>query len=106
MWKLTLTKLSGSYIFDSHDSFEIEQDIKHGDWWIQYGNKVIGYWPSSLFTHLSDSANIIEWGGTVLNTATNGKNTTTQMGSGRFPNILNYGQASYIRNMKFVDSHN
>ena len=80
----------------------MEQD-KEGDWWIQYGTKVIGYIHSTFFTHLSEGATAVERGGKVLDTPTNGKHSTTEMGSGKFPNE-NYAKASYSRNIMFINS--
>ncbi|KAI9071735.1 hypothetical protein K1719_046301 [Acacia pycnantha] len=84
----------------------IWKDIKNGDWWIQYGpEKVIGYWPSALFSQLSYNATVVEWGGEVINTRSNGQNTATQMGSGHFP-AEGYGKASFFANIKIVNDKN
>ena len=45
----------------------------------------MGYWPASLFVSLSESASQILWGGLVTNQQKNGQHTSTQMGSGHFP---------------------
>ncbi|XP_028773388.1 uncharacterized protein LOC114730472 [Neltuma alba] len=95
---------------DTNSQYDITimiwKDKSNGDWWMQYGaDKVMGYWPSSLFTHLSDSASIIQWGGQIVNAATNGQHTTTQMGSGQFPRE-HFGKASYFKNIKFVNGQN
>ena len=82
------------------------QDPNGGDWWMQFGeDSVVGYWPSSLFSHLSDSASMIEWGGEVVNVAQNGEHTSTQMGSGHFPEE-GFAKASYFRNIQTVDEGN
>ncbi|KAI3826888.1 hypothetical protein L1987_00948 [Smallanthus sonchifolius] len=84
----------------------IWKDGRQGDWWMQLGNgKVIGYWPASLFSHLSESASEIEWGGEVINLGLNGHHTTTPMGSGHFP-VQGFGKASYIRNIQTVNESN
>lgn len=83
----------------------MEQDPKNENWWMKYGGDVLGYWPSSMFTHLADSATMINWGGEVVNSETNEGHTTTQMGSGHFPGGR-YGKASYFRNIQVVDSSN
>lgn len=73
---------------------------------MQYGNEhVMGYWPASLFSYLSDSASVIEWGGEVVNSNSEGQHTTTQMGSGHFPEE-GFGKASYFKNLQIVDSDN
>ncbi|XP_071718748.1 protein neprosin-like [Rutidosis leptorrhynchoides] len=84
----------------------IWKDPEEGNWWMQFGNgKVLGYWPSTLFSYLTKSASLIEWGGEVVNTAANGQHTTTQMGSGEFPEE-GFGKASYFRYMEIVDESN
>ncbi|XP_028773392.1 uncharacterized protein LOC114730476 [Neltuma alba] len=84
----------------------IWKDKLNGDWWMQYGaDKVMGYWPSSIFTHLSDGASLMEWGGEIINSESNGQHTRTQMGSGHFPRE-GYGKESYFNNIKIVDGKN
>ncbi|XP_047338118.1 uncharacterized protein LOC124941809 [Impatiens glandulifera] len=84
----------------------IWKDPKEGNWWMQFGdNHVIGYWPSFLFTYLTDSASMVEWGGEVVNMGEDDQHTTTQMGSGHFPNE-GFGKASYFRNIQIVDGTN
>ncbi|CAL5428334.1 unnamed protein product [Camellia sinensis] len=81
------------------------KDITRGDWWLQFGNEALGYWPTSLFSHLADSASLIQWGGEVVNSASDGQHTTTQMGSGHFPEE-GFGKASHIKNIQIVDGSN
>ncbi|GFZ02731.1 tRNA-splicing ligase [Actinidia rufa] len=87
-------------------SILVWKDPKEGNWWMQFGNDyVLGYWPGFLFSYLGDSASMIEWGGEVVNSATDGQHTTTQMGSGHFPEE-GFGKASYFRNIQIVDGSN
>lgn len=87
-------------------SILIWKDPKEGHWWMQYGNDyVLGYWPSFLFSYLTDSASMVEWGGEVVNSEVDGQHTTTQMGSGHFPSE-GFGKASYFRNVQIVDRFN
>lgn len=87
-------------------SILIWKDPKEGNWWMQFGNDyVLGYWPSFLFSYLADSASMIEWGGEVVNSEPDGQHTTTQMGSGRFPEE-GFGKASYFKNIQVVDESN
>ncbi|KAL8204408.1 hypothetical protein R6Q57_010031 [Mikania cordata] len=81
------------------------QDQTQGNWWMQLGEKVIGYWPASLFSYLSQSASTVQWGGEVINIALGGQHTTTQMGSGHFPQE-GAGKASYIKDIQIVDESN
>uniref|UniRef100_A0A7N0T890 Neprosin PEP catalytic domain-containing protein n=1 Tax=Kalanchoe fedtschenkoi TaxID=63787 RepID=A0A7N0T890_KALFE len=87
-------------------SILVWKDPNEGDWWMQFGSdNVLGYWPSFLFSYLTESASMIEWGGEVVNTQSGGQHTTTQMGSGHFPEE-GFGKASYFRNIEIVDSSN
>ena len=64
---------------------------------------LIGYWPSSLFSVLSDSATSVTWGGEVANVKFNGQHTTTQMGSGHFAEE-GPSRASFFQNLKVMDA--
>ncbi|MED6200548.1 hypothetical protein PIB30_086224 [Stylosanthes scabra] len=87
-------------------SILVWKDPKEGNWWMQFGNNhVLGYWPASLFSYLSDSASMIEWGGEVVNSESDGQHTSTQMGSGHFPDE-GFGKASYFKNIQIVDGEN
>ncbi|KEH20177.1 carboxyl-terminal peptidase [Medicago truncatula] len=87
-------------------SLMIWKDPKHGNWWLEYGSgNLIGYWPSSLFTHLKDSATMVQFGGEIVNTMSTGAHTSTQMGSGHFAEE-GFAKAAYFRNMQVVDSDN
>ncbi|KAG2611142.1 hypothetical protein PVAP13_4KG125300, partial [Panicum virgatum] len=79
------------------------KDQKDGNWWLQVGSYVLGYWPSSLFSYLADSASSIMWGGEVYTPGSN--QTYTQMGSGHFPEE-GFRKASYIKNLQVIDSSN
>ncbi|XP_019100986.1 PREDICTED: uncharacterized protein LOC109132954 [Camelina sativa] len=81
-------------------------DPKTGNWWLQLNEKeLIGYWPKELFPKLADSANIIEWGGEVVNKKKNGQHTATQMGSGHFPSE-GFGKSSHFKAVKIIDMSN
>ncbi|KAG8048371.1 hypothetical protein GUJ93_ZPchr0008g11906 [Zizania palustris] len=85
------------------------KDPKLGNWWLSYGDGagggLVGYWPAELFTHLSDHATMVEWGGEVVDTRSGGTHTATQMGSGRFA-AEGFGRAAYFRNLETVDADN
>ncbi|KAL4354097.1 hypothetical protein GQ457_06G018250 [Hibiscus cannabinus] len=84
----------------------IWKDPKLGNWWMGFGDDtLIGYWPAELFTHLADHATMVEWGGEVVNSRSNGQHTATQMGSGHFPGD-GFGKSSYFRNLEVVDADN
>ncbi|KAM0937590.1 putative neprosin [Dioscorea sansibarensis] len=87
-------------------SLLVWKDPKEGHWWLQFGEKyVLGYWPSFLFSYLADSASMIEWGGEVVNSEAGGQHTTTQMGSGQFPED-GFSKASYFKDIQVVDETN
>ncbi|KAG6536308.1 hypothetical protein ZIOFF_001361 [Zingiber officinale] len=87
-------------------SILVWKDPKEGNWWLQFGRDyVLGYWPSFLFSYLADSASMIEWGGEVVNSEPDGEHTSTEMGSGHFPEE-GYSKASYFRNIQIVDGSN
>ena len=80
----------------------MKQDINgNGNWWLKRAERDFGYWPSSIFSVLSNSASSVQWGGEVTNLKLGG-HTTTQMGSGHFPEE-GAGKASYFRNLNVID---
>ncbi|RCV38376.1 hypothetical protein SETIT_8G137200v2 [Setaria italica] len=81
----------------------IWKDPKGGNWWLQVGNHILGYWPSTIFSYLQISASYVMWGGEVYSPYAG--QTSTDMGSGHFPGE-GYSKASYIRNIQVVDSFN
>ncbi|KAL6876333.1 hypothetical protein ACP4OV_012905 [Aristida adscensionis] len=84
----------------------IWKDPKHGHWWLELGpGLVVGYWPSHLFTHLARHANMVQFGGEIINTRPSGSHTATQMGSGHFPGE-GFDRAAYFRNLQVVDWDN
>ncbi|KAI5084660.1 hypothetical protein GOP47_0000829 [Adiantum capillus-veneris] len=95
--------------YDNHQydiTILIWKDPKEGNWWMQFGNKyILGYWPAALFTSLSKSASMVEWGGEVVNSQPGGKHTSTQMGSGHFP-FESFGKCSYFSHLLIVEASN
>lgn len=82
------------------------QDPHRGNWWLQLGSgPLVGYWPSLLFTHLGGHANMVQFGGEVVNSRPSGSHTPTQMGSGHFPRE-GFNRAAYFRNVQVVDGDN
>ncbi|KAK8678739.1 hypothetical protein V6N13_144226 [Hibiscus sabdariffa] len=88
------------------DQFEISiyihKDKKSGNWWLRIQEIDVGYWPGSIFNKLSDRADYVSWGGEIINSGSQGRHTSTQMGSGHFPGE-GYRKASYVRNLRYVD---
>ncbi|KAL1070121.1 hypothetical protein V6Z11_D11G000700 [Gossypium hirsutum] len=82
------------------------KDPKHGHWWLEFGSGLlVGYWPAFLFSHLRSHANMIQFGGEIVNTRSSGFHTSTQMGSGHFAEE-GFGKAAYFRNLQTVDWDN
>ncbi|KAI3852706.1 hypothetical protein MKW92_010661 [Papaver armeniacum] len=76
-----------------------------GHWWIQLQGIPIGYYPSSLFTELSKVATTAQWGGEIIDN-TEGRHTSTQMGSGHFPSEGGLKTSSYFNWVQVVDENN
>ncbi|OAY77558.1 hypothetical protein ACMD2_09852, partial [Ananas comosus] len=97
---------AGSYERKDLNTIEVGwQDASTGNWWLSYDNIDVGYWPAAIFTQLVSYATSVQWGGEIMNHRGNGQRTTTQMGSGHFPQE-GYRKASYFRNVKVVNSAN
>ncbi|XP_075645772.1 protein neprosin-like [Castanea sativa] len=78
-------------------------DNVQGHWWLQLGDDfLMGYWPSSIFSILANSATSVTWGGEVTNYQRGGQHTTTQMGSGHSPEE-GPSRASFFQNLKVID---
>ncbi|XP_047341294.1 uncharacterized protein LOC124944983 [Impatiens glandulifera] len=84
-------------------SINIFKDKTGNKWWLQLQGSIIGYWPVNIFTDLKNNANIVDWGGEIVNQRKNGHHTTTQMGSGEFPN-KGFGKSCFISNLKVLDA--
>ncbi|MCD9561059.1 hypothetical protein HAX54_020016 [Datura stramonium] len=91
---------SSSYNGGQYDiTILIWKDPKHGNWWLELGSGiVVGYWPSFIFSHLRNSASMIQFGGETVNSNPSGYHTSTQMGSGHFA-AQGFARASYFRNL-------
>lgn len=48
---------------------------------------------------------MVQWGGEVVNSQLDGQHTSTDMGSGHFPQE-GFGKSSYFRNIQIVDAFN
>ncbi|XP_047312464.1 uncharacterized protein LOC124915746 [Impatiens glandulifera] len=71
------TDIPLDYVFPNYYEGEGDQDVEislflardlvNGNWWLELGNDdmQIGFWPSSIFTGLQNSATYIDWGGEV-----------------------------------------
>ncbi|OVA08512.1 protein of unknown function DUF239 [Macleaya cordata] len=83
----------------------IFMDVNTSDWWLALEEKLVGYWPASLFGRLRHSAAIVQFGGEVYST-TIGKegvpHTATAMGSGEDAQYM-FGSAAYINHIRIID---
>ncbi|GAB2269811.1 hypothetical protein Dimus_004729 [Dionaea muscipula] len=88
-------------------SVMVWKDPKHGHWWLEFGSGLlVGYWPEFLFSHLRTHADMIQFGGEIVNSGSmSGYHTSTQMGSGHFPDE-GFKKAAYFRNLQVVDWDN
>ncbi|XP_021762877.1 uncharacterized protein LOC110727604 [Chenopodium quinoa] len=87
-------------------SITVWKDPKHGHWWLELGSgQLVGYWPAFLFSHLRMHANMIQFGGEIVNSRSSGFHTSTQMGSGHFADE-GFTKAAYFRNLQLVDWDN
>ncbi|XP_058068201.1 uncharacterized protein LOC131217304 [Magnolia sinica] len=100
----TLSPVSTYGGADYYVQLEVFLDHTNNEWWLGYDDKWLGYWPLNIFSNLN-SASWIHWTGQVLNTASGGHHTFTQMGSGHFPSE-GYRKAAYFRNMYVLDDKN
>ncbi|KAJ8459874.1 hypothetical protein OPV22_032800 [Ensete ventricosum] len=76
----------------------VRREEESGKWWLVYGdNSTIGYWPTSLFDTLNDSATTAFFGGDVYSPVIHEKpHPSTGMGSGGYANG-HFAYAAYIR---------
>ncbi|KAI3866210.1 hypothetical protein MKX03_005172 [Papaver bracteatum] len=100
------TELSTFNGSQKNATFSIHKDKRSGNWWIQLQGIPIGYYPSSLFSELSNTATQIDWGGEITNEKSKGRHTSTQMGSGHFPSEGGLNIFSYFNWVQLVDENN
>lgn len=85
-----------------------KQDDSSGNWWLQFNNEYVGYWPDVLFNSLKDMGDLIQWGGEILVSSTgssSSNNISINMGSGD-GSSLGYKKAAYQRNLQYVATDN
>ncbi len=81
------------------------QDHASGNWWLQFNDEIVGYWPKSLFNSLKNAADAIDWGGEIIWDGSTNTGVFTNMGSGE-PAALGYERAAYQRNLQYVGIDN
>ncbi|XBI22799.1 hypothetical protein VPH35_063774 [Triticum aestivum] len=89
------------YVIDIY----IFKDPKTANWWLMYGEEKtpIGYWPSSLFSHIKDKGIFSYWCGFVQGPTAS--SDSPQIGSGHFA-AEGYGKAAFMRNIQIADINN
>lgn len=87
------------------DQYEIRlrvfKDDVQGNWWLQFNQEYVGYWPGSLFHSLRDTSDLIQWGGEVFYASGGNGQTKTHMGSGA-NSTAGFRKAAYQRNLQVV----
>ncbi|CAM6053846.1 unnamed protein product [Sphagnum tenellum] len=81
------------------------KDHASGNWWLQFNDEIVGYWPRSLFNTLKNAADAIDWGGEIIWDGSTKRGVFTDMGSGE-PAALGYERAAYQRNLQYVGIDN
>ncbi|KAI3332209.1 hypothetical protein HD806DRAFT_185979 [Xylariaceae sp. AK1471] len=91
----------------SQYELEIGYYLQDGNWWLWCLDHYIGYYPASLFSQgvnaadtLADHSDLIDFYGEIYNSET--AMTTTDMGSGEFPQT-GFGKSAYIHNILYID---
>ncbi|KQJ92458.1 hypothetical protein BRADI_4g43811v3 [Brachypodium distachyon] len=79
------------------------KDPNTKNWWFLLGGAPVGYWPSSIFTHLKDKVTEAAWGGQVYGPTV--QSNFPEMGSGHFA-WEGFGKAAYVSNIKIVRENN
>uniref|UniRef100_A0A7I4B554 Neprosin PEP catalytic domain-containing protein n=1 Tax=Physcomitrium patens TaxID=3218 RepID=A0A7I4B554_PHYPA len=80
-------------------------DDDSGNWWLQFNQDYVGYWPSYLFHSLQNTSDLIQWGGEVFDVRDDNSQTKTHMGSGDIP-ASGFRKAAYQRNLQYVAMNN
>jgi len=96
---------------DGGDQYELEIGyyLTGGNWWLWCLDRFVGYYPASLFSQgvnaadtLADHSDIIDFYGEIYNSET--EMTTTDMGSGEFPEA-GFGKSAYLHNIYYIDQN-
>ncbi|KAL5728925.1 hypothetical protein ACHQM5_001948 [Ranunculus cassubicifolius] len=84
-------------------SISLHLDPITGNWWLQFGDKDLGYWPGELFSTLRRCASYVMFGGEVYSpNVRKTPHTTAHMGSGDWAEGL-WSQACFIRQIRIMD---
>ncbi|KAI3967551.1 hypothetical protein MKW92_009251 [Papaver armeniacum] len=78
---------------------KVYRDPQTGNWWL-ITDKIIGYWPKEIFTHLANNASIIRFGGVA---GAEPQTPAPPMGNGYLPQLQDFLKTAYMREMKYID---
>lgn len=89
--------------------FKLEYRLFQGNWWLYVLDRYIGYYPGWVFSQggvdagrtLQSGSDVVLWYGEIYNSPE--YVTTTDMGSGHFPED-GFGKAAYIRGIYVIDT--
>ncbi|KAL6662164.1 hypothetical protein ACP70R_000023 [Stipagrostis hirtigluma subsp. patula] len=81
-------------------TLQVYQDSRTRLWWLAYGEDghQVGYWPGTIFSHMTDAARLASWGGVVQ--GKRGK-PLPPMGSGELPE-KGPRRAAYIKDARIL----
>ncbi|KAI3881014.1 hypothetical protein MKX03_037592 [Papaver bracteatum] len=78
---------------------KVYRDPKTGNWWL-ITIKIIGYWPKEIFTHLTNNASILRYGGIA---GAKPQTPAPPMGNGYLPQLKDYNKTAFMAEMKYVN---
>jgi hypothetical protein len=84
--------------------FHVRVQLFSGNWWVQFQNEWVGYYPTSLFdpTGLQNQAARASFYGETCDDPLVPGMTSTDMGSGLFPTLGTWWtNAAYMHNLRF-----
>ncbi|WP_181790998.1 neprosin family prolyl endopeptidase [Myxococcus llanfairpwllgwyngyllgogerychwyrndrobwllllantysiliogogogochensis] len=83
------------------------KDGTTGAWWLKFQDIWVGYYPRTRFdaAGLMDRADVIDFGGEIIDNRNGNLHTSTDMGGGAYPGV-GWANAAYTRNLLYVDTTN
>ncbi|XP_026431780.1 uncharacterized protein LOC113329120 [Papaver somniferum] len=78
---------------------KVYRDPQTGNWWL-ITTRTIGYWPKRNFTHLTNNASVLRYGGVA---GAKPQTPSPPMGNGYLPQLEDYLETAFMRKMKYID---
>ncbi|KAI3967561.1 hypothetical protein MKW92_009261 [Papaver armeniacum] len=78
---------------------KVYRDPQTGNWWL-ITTKTIGYWPKEIFTHLTNNASTLRYGGIA---GAKPQTPAPPMGNGYLPQLKDYNKTAFMAEMKYVN---